>query len=235
MIEERLRRLERQIRTLRVYGAVLTCIAALLTLAAFQAGPDPAGVLRARGLIIEDAAGRERILIGAPIPAARNRVRTDTARVARIWGPRFPKEYLEYYKAYRHDMNGLLVLDSAGFDRLAVGENVPDPNIGRRIAPSTGIAINDSLGFERSGYGILTVDGKDRVVLGLDNAGGEAVVLFVDDRGRAGFTARDNGRMIYLGAAAADDQLTGTDEPFFGFLLRDGPRIVHRVAVDSVP
>ena len=48
------------------------------------------GVLRAHGLIIEDDAGRERILIGALIPEAGNRVRTDTTRLRELWGPRHP-------------------------------------------------------------------------------------------------------------------------------------------------
>jgi len=39
--------------------------------------PAPGGgVLRVRGLVVEDSLGRERILIGAPIPHAANRVRT---------------------------------------------------------------------------------------------------------------------------------------------------------------
>jgi hypothetical protein len=232
-METRLQHLERQLHLMRFCVIALTGLVAILLLAAFQARSNSQDVLRVRGIIVEDASGHERILIGAPIPLARNRVRTDTARVARIWGPRFPKEYLDYYRAYRHDMNGILVLDSAGFDRLAIGENVPDPNIGKRIAPSTGIAINDSRGFERSGYGILTVEGKDRVVLGLDNTAGEAVVLFADDGGRAGLTARDRNRVVYLGTAAAEDQLTGVREPFFGLLLRDGARIAHKLAVDS--
>ena len=47
----------------------------------------------------------------ADIEAAANRVRTDLGRVKEIWAPRFPKEYLQWYGEYRHDMNGLLILD----------------------------------------------------------------------------------------------------------------------------
>ncbi|HNA16830.1 MAG TPA: hypothetical protein PK678_09950, partial [Ferruginibacter sp.] len=46
-------------------------------------------VLKARGLVIVDDNGRERILIGAPLPGAANRVRTDTARVRELWSKRF--------------------------------------------------------------------------------------------------------------------------------------------------
>jgi hypothetical protein len=116
-----------------------------------------------------------------------------------------------------------------------VGHEVPDPNIGRRIGPSTGIAINDSLGFERSGYGLLTVGGRDRVGLGLDRADGEAVALFVDDEGRAGFMARDSSRSVYLGAAPADDAVAGTRRPYFGLLVRAGATIRHNLPADPVP
>ncbi len=98
------------------------------------------------GLVIEDEAGRERILIGAPIPEAANRVRTDEARVREIWAPRFPDEeaYMGFYEDYSHETNGILILSEDGFDRLAFGDPVPDPNIGRRIGPSTGLLINDA-------------------------------------------------------------------------------------------
>ena len=105
MNDERLVRLERQVRTLQVSLVAACCTVGLLGLAAFRSQDSP-HILRVRGLIVEDSLGRERILIGAPIPGASRRVRTDTARVARVWGPRFPKSYLQYYKSYRHDMDG---------------------------------------------------------------------------------------------------------------------------------
>lgn len=58
---------------------------------AFRTAEKHEDVLRARGLIIEDDQGKERILIGSPIPRAKNRVRTDLARVKEIWGKRFQK------------------------------------------------------------------------------------------------------------------------------------------------
>jgi hypothetical protein len=67
----RLEQLERSVRRLRMVAS-LAGIALLTTwvLAARspQARPD---VLRARGLILEDAEGRERIVLGAPMPDGR--------------------------------------------------------------------------------------------------------------------------------------------------------------------
>ena len=66
-------RLTRAIRWLQAYAALLTIALVVLF---FRSGTSADDVLRTRGLIIEDEAGRERILIGAPIPEAANRVRT---------------------------------------------------------------------------------------------------------------------------------------------------------------
>ncbi len=234
MSEVRVDLLERQVRFVRLYAVLMSVVVPVLALSGFNRGQAP-DVLRVRGLIIEDSLGRERILIGAPIPHAENRVRTDMDRVTKIWGPRFPEAYVQqWYPEYRHDMNGMLVLDGNGFDRVAIGQDVPDPNIGRRIARGTGILINDSLGSERSGYSLLTVDGKDRVVIGLDKAGGEALTLVVDDAGRAGLTARDGNHSVHLGTASIQDS-GGASLPVFGLLVRDGQRVVHRVAAEIRP
>ena len=78
----RIGRLERRLRMTQCYAAILT--ASALVVALSTRNPERAkaakeGVIRTRGIVIVDEKGRERILIGAPIPAARNRVRTDLA------------------------------------------------------------------------------------------------------------------------------------------------------------
>ena len=159
-------RVKRTIRWLQGYAAVMTIALVVLFVGSGTATDD---VLRARGLIIEDEAGRERILLGTPVPEAVNRVRTDEARVQEVWAPRWPDDpYMDYYQDYSHETNGLLILSEDGFDRLVLGDPVPDPNIGRRIAPSTGMVINDAEGFERMGYGLKLVNGRYRVGLGLE-------------------------------------------------------------------
>ena len=61
------------------------------------------------------------------------------------------------------------------------------------------MVANDAQVFERTAYGMLTVAGKDRVVLGLDGKDGEeAVVLSVHDDGPAGLSARGAGRRSIL-------------------------------------
>ena len=169
--------LECQIHRLKVMGAVSAIVLAVVICSLFNFKAEAQSsdrILRVRGIIVEDTAGHERILIGAPIPAAQNRVRTDDARVRQLWATRYPNadRYMNFYKDYQHATNGILILDEKGFDRVALGDPVPDPNVGKRIGPSTGMVINDEQGNERSGYGLLNVNGRYRVVLGMDSAQG---------------------------------------------------------------
>ena len=221
--------LTRTIRWLQVYAALMTLALAIL----FVRSASPTdGVLRVRGLVIEDDAGRARILIGAPVPEAGNRVRTDTARVREIWGPRFPETYMGYYRDYNHATNGLVILSEDGFDRLVVGDPVPDPNIGKRVGPSTGLVINDAQGFERSGLGLLDVDGHYRVVYGLDSdRGREGLALVLNDQGIVGITVGDGQDRIFLGNAPVGHGMPGLVEPFQGLLVTRDGEIVYELNV----
>ena len=220
-------RLTRSIRWLQVYSALMTVALVALFIRAGAATDD---VIRARGLIIEDAAGRERILIGAPVPEAADRVRTDDARVREVWAPRFPDAYMDFYQDYSHETNGMLILSEEGFDRLVVGDPLPDPNIGKRIAPSTGMVINDIEGFERMGYGVKPMDGRYRVSLGLDTDRiQEGLILILDDDGPHGVLVGTGPDRIFLGSAPAGHAWTGIEEEFQGLLVRRDGETVHQL------
>lgn len=66
---------------------------------------DSDAVLRIRGLVIEDASGHDRILIGAPVPGVNGRKRQD-------------------------DTVGVIVLGENGNDRVVLGAPLPAPHIG---------------------------------------------------------------------------------------------------------
>src|SRR5436190_3752112 len=51
-------------------------------------------------------------------------------------------------------VRALIVVDSAGRDRMFLGAPVPDPREGKRISPSVGLTVNDSAGNERFGLGL---------------------------------------------------------------------------------
>src|SRR5690242_17450051 len=162
-IEQRLHVLERRSRSLR-----LICITQILLLGVFflratrsqpvraQSSPD---VLHARALILEDRAGRPRILIGSPFPRVTQRVRQDETTSA------------------------IVFLDEQGHDRLTLGEET-QPQIGgktgfHRIASGYGVIIHDKSGDERGTYGWLS---NGRALITLDRPGAEAWVAVVNDQ-----------------------------------------------------
>lgn len=227
-MDEQLRIVRREVARLRRMMAAMAMALALILLAAAAFRPSQDEIITARGIVITDSLGRDRILIGAPIPSVEGRVRTDPERVREHWAGRYPDpdQYMGYYANYRHDTNGMLVLDGNGFDRLVVGDPVPDPNIGRRIAPSTGLVVNDRKGFERTGYGVLDLGERYRVVLGLDGEQGEGVVLYLDDAGRRGMAVIDGEHSARLGANVGDEA-----EECLGLRLLDGQAVVREVAL----
>ena len=152
-----------------------------------------------------------------------------------VWGPRYPdaEQYVGYYQDYNHSTNGILILSEDGFDRIALGDPKPDPNIGKRIGPNTGVVVNDAAGFERTGYGLLDMDGHYRVGLGVDSdRGTEGLTLTLDDKsGEVGVFLRDEQGRIILGNVAAGHGLTGLPDPFQGLLLTRDGEIVHETNV----
>jgi hypothetical protein len=224
-----LEKLRRGVSFLKVYAVLVTAVVLILCFRVLRPAPAP-GILRARGLVIEDAAGRERILIGAPIPEAASRVRTDPAKVMKAWGKRFPN--MDWYKGLDNSTNGILILDANGYDRIAIGEPTPDPNIGKRIAPAVGIQINDQEGFERTGWGYFPA--KDRVVLGLDSRKGqEGVTLVILEDDTTGMNVRAGDKSIFLGSAPESPAPAAAKAPFFGLLMREKDKAVKTVTAEK--
>ncbi|MEW5901446.1 MAG: hypothetical protein AB1715_08310 [Acidobacteriota bacterium] len=226
-----LNRFQKDITLLKIYATILTL--ALLGLAAWHIadsrGKGAAGnILRARGLVIVDENGRDRILIGAPVPGSPQRIRTDFEKAKGAWGKRFP--HFDWYKKLDHRTNGILILDEKGFDRIAIGDPTPDPNIGRRISPACGIQINDREGFERTGWGYFA--GLGRVVLGLDSAKGtEAVVLVVREDDTAGLSVSSGENAIFLGSLPPQNDIPDLDKAFHGLLVRDRKVVHHKLGI----
>jgi hypothetical protein len=164
--EQRVARLER-----RAYWLGLACVVQLgfvvvIWLSTIHQGTQVLAqsspqTLRVRGLIIEDAGGRPRILLGAPFPSVKERTRQD-ARTTSI-----------------------LFLDEKGHDRLTLGEEL-EPQIGgkvpvgvHRIASGFGIVIHDGTGDERGAFGWLS---NGRALVTLDRPGTEAFAAMVNDK-----------------------------------------------------
>ena len=117
-------------------------------------------VLRVHGIVIEDDAGRARILLGSPLPGVADRLRKDSAYDAMVF------------------------LDEHGHDRISLGEILPAQIMGavptnkHRISQGYGFMINDTLGNERGGFSFLDVG---RATMALDRPNGDAWAALVDD------------------------------------------------------
>jgi hypothetical protein len=154
-----IQRLERDVAALRTTVRRLTAtivVGACAVLVAAVAPQDP--ILRARGLVITDAAGRDRVVLGAPMALV-----TDDARLAQTIG--------------------VVVLDSLGRMNVALGAQTPlilaDGRTGTRIAGRAGLTIYDPRdGKERGGMGAFE-DGRVNLCLDYDQAQKEAVCLAV--------------------------------------------------------
>lgn len=140
---------------------------------------------------------------------------------------------MENFKKYNSSTNGLLILDENGFDRIALGDPTPVPNIGR-IAPSSGMVINDEKGDERSGYGFMKLkDGTQRVGLGLDSHSVESINLFVDEKdrrvGNVGIRVKDNNNQsMFLGSLSMSNPIMKLTDPFSGLLIKNGDEVKHQ-------
>lgn len=219
-MEKRINSLE---RTVKIQTTVLVIMAIALTISFFkQIKTNKNEIIYAKGIVIQDDNGNERILIGAPVPNAKNRIRTDSLKVWENWGKNYEPEFMEWYKEYSNDNYGILILDSLGFDRIALGNPVPDLSFGQRIGPLTGLIINDENGTERTGYGVININGKNRVNLGLDDKHGiDRVSLSVDESGVYGLKVFDKNSRIFLGKTDSINPFLKDVPNFNGLLIDD--------------
>lgn len=220
-MESKIRSLENQLKTLRVILLALLIPCVLLLLYAFSK-PEKKEIIRVKGIIVEDENGKERILIGAPIPYARNRARTDTVKIKEKWAVGMGSDYMKWYRDYDHSSNGIVLLDQNGWDKVVIGDPVPDPIIGKRIGPGTGIVINDAKGLERTGYSVISVDGKLRVVLGLDHSNGtEGAALSVLPDGSVGLYLDSKNNSVFAGSVKPDHWKSPDKKEFTGIIITD--------------
>lgn len=219
-----LRRLQRQI----VWSwciAILALLGVIAIAAAWfvSAHDNRNGLLRTKGIIVTDAQGRDRILIGAQAIAA-----------------------VKSTSAYGHT-NSIVFLNRDGFYHLALGQT-PAPVVNgkapvvngkpvKRIGNGDdyGMALYDTHGSERGG--MVFLGGASRAVIALDRAwpAQDAIGLMVDDKtgfagmvvnyanGNSGFEvgAQGDATSITLrdpqGHQRASLQIEGPGEPAWQF------------------
>lgn len=216
--------LKKQINQLR--KGLLGCVGLIVIFTVFGFGNSISrfDIIRAKGIIIEDENGKDRILIGAPIPQSAHRVRTDTAAVRRLYAKNYedPDQYMEWYKGYNHSAIGMIVMNEDGIDRVQIGDNLADPNSGKRMFEASGILWNDKEGWEKGGAGVNTLkDGRSRSVVGVDDDNGEAVHIVAAEDGTKGLMiSGENGRLL-VGMSKEEGQLFKNKEAFTGIKFFD--------------
>lgn len=162
-VNKRLNALEKRLRWMQVALLSVSILLMFLVAPGFSsagtgATSNQGGVLRVRGLIIEDDQGRPRIVFGAPTPNVVGRKRSE-------------------------GVDGMVLLGPNGADRIVISYPGLEPQVmgkveKRSIAfPSAGLVINDSEGNERAGFGVS--DDGTRISLGLDYADRDAMGLLV--------------------------------------------------------
>ncbi len=166
---ERVESLERRLalwRFIAGLGLLTIVLAVFITVSvrSSRANEDER-VMRVRGLVVEDAQGRPRILLGAPVPKVAGRKRQD-------------------------DNTGIILVGENGADRVAIGMPTPAPQGGgkvhQRISPGAGLVVDDLEGNERGGIGVLD-NGRGAVCLDYpDPIGRDAICLGVLPEGLAG-------------------------------------------------
>lgn len=218
-MQSEIAQLKRQISFLHYYTLISSVIFIVFLFSAFNGPEQKFGVIRARGIVIEDSAGRDRILIGSPIPFSKFRVRTDTNLVRKYWAKNFGdgNQYMQWYKDYYNSAEGIVVMNENGFDRVLLGDKLADPNTGKRMFQSAGILWNDKEGWELGGAGVNTTkEGKSRSVMGVDDRDGEAVHIIALEDGTKGLViGGENGRLL-IGMSKKDGQWFQNKEFFTG-------------------
>jgi len=223
----RLTEVEKKYSTL-VKGIWLSVVLAIISVICFSFyKTDEPGIIRAKGIIIEDSQGKDRILIGAPVPLSKDRVRTDTSAVRKYWAskvfPKNPDQYMDYYKSYHHSTEGIIIMNEKGFDRVLLGDKLADANTGKRNFEAAGISWNDKEGFELGGGGVNTTEeGKSRGVIGLDDSDGEALhIVTLEDGTKAIIIGGENGRLM-IGMSKKNGEWFQNKDAFAGIKFFDG-------------
>jgi hypothetical protein len=215
-----LTQLKKQMAWMRWYMLVSSTFMCIFIISAFRKPEQNFDIIRAKGIVIEDSTGKDRILIGSPIPFSRYRVRTDTNLVKKYWAKNYEEDsaqYMEWYKSYYHGAEGIVIMNENGFDRVLLGDKLADPNTGKRMFEPAGILWNDKEGWELGGAGVNTTkDGKSRSVMGVDDKDGEAVhIVALEDGTKGLIIGGENGRLM-IGMSKKDGKWFQNKEAFTG-------------------
>lgn len=135
LLLRRIETLERQARRSRAVSLVLGVLLAAVPLAGWMAPARTADVIRARMIVVEDEQGRDRVVLGAPVPDGLGTVRNNPAM-------------------------GMVINDTAGHERFALGvrDETGAMTMGFDAVPGDGDPRNPerlNLGVDEDGFGFI--------------------------------------------------------------------------------
>lgn len=218
-ILKKMQQMEKRYNNLKRLFIGFICISMAAFISLGFTSIDKFGIIRVKGIIVEDDSGKDRILIGAPIPNSKDRVRTDTAKVRKYWASQFknPDQYMEWYRKYKKSSNGIVFMNEEGFDEVLVGEKLADPNVGVRMFEMSGILFNNKRGWERGGAGVNTLEnGKTRQGVGFDDDSGEAMHMMTFEDGSKALVIGNEDGSLRIGMSKKPGELLKNKEPFTG-------------------
>lgn len=223
-ILQRLQKLENRFKMIkRLFWSFICCTIIMLSIFGFTKN-DSFNIIRAKGIIIEDDKGKDRILIGSPIPFSKNRVRTDTLLVRKYWASKFknPDQYMSWYEKYSHSADGIVFINEQGFDEVLIGEDLADANVGVRLYKISGMIVNNKQGWERVGAGVNTLDnGETRQGFGVDDDSGEALHMMTFEDGSKGLIIGGENGSLRIGIANKEGELLQNKGKFTGIKYFD--------------
>lgn len=170
---DEIHKLGQEIKPLRKQTRILqSCLIATVCGVLIAASPRTVDVLQARGIVIEDGAGRQRIVLGDPGTGI--------------------------HSGGTRSSTTLVFKSENGQDRVLIGQE-PAPSLdGKvypRVAPGWGMLINAPDGSERGGFGYL--DGRGASI-SIDRPTGDALGMLVNEK--SGLSAMvlnyDNGGVL---------------------------------------
>lgn len=238
-ILQKIQSIENRYKNLQRFLFAFICFTIVALISFSFTRNDKFGIIRVKGIIVEDGKGRDRILIGSPIPHSKDRVRTDSTKVREYWGKSYEdmeNQYMEWYKNYKHDAEGMVIMNEDGFDRVLIGDKLSDPNTGQRMFEIAGILWNDKNGWELGGAGVNTTkDGKSRSIIGVDSEEGEAVHLIALEDGTKALVINGGNGKLLIGMSEANGKLFKSKDKFTGMKYFDNTgKLIWEQSIDTL-
>lgn len=159
---ERIQRLEKELKSTKyliIFFILMFIMLAYQYITIQQKKIVSADMVHTKGLVIRDSDGQDVMLMGYPVPYSEDRKREDV-------------------------MDGVLILDGNGNDRLFMGREGAVQVGGQtfsRIDNGWGFLVNDQGGNERGNFSML--DSLNAMVMGMDYPAGEGLMMAVQPGG----------------------------------------------------